>query len=248
MALTILQPPFSTGGAITGSLTVSVSSYTTGSMSFVSVDGGSPGITTTTGALVLRGASNTLCGYALFDTSSGNMSIGQFMMLYSSSFAAATGDLGHKRNAAGVLEINTGTAGTYAATIAAEHRIAPTSTNGQSTNIKCLTELTTIGTGLTTDTTIQLPSGAIILSVSVRVTTVIPTAATFEVGDSGSASRFNTASVAVASGSTDVGTKAGAYYNATATAVRLTMTGMPVTNTGRVRVTITYLNVTVPTS
>jgi len=116
-------------------------------------------------------------------------------------------------------------------------------------NVKSLTELTTIAAAATTDTTIQLPAGAIILSVAVRTTTVIPTATSYSVGDSGSAARFNTANVGVAANSTDVGTKAGAYYNASALAVRLTMNGgSPAANTGRVRVTITYIDVTVPTS
>jgi hypothetical protein len=158
-------------------------------------------------------------------------------------------DTGLSRNAAGVVEVNNGTAGTYRDLIVRTLSSAPSSANGQSLNIKNLTELTTIAAAATTDTTIQLPAGAIILSVSVRVTTVIPTATTFDVGDSGSATRFNTASVAVAANSTDVGTKAGAYYNASATAVRLTMNGTPpAANTGRVRVTISYIDVTVPTS
>lgn len=121
--------------------------------------------------------------------------------------------------------------------------------NGQSAAIKQLTELTTIAAAATTDTAIQMPAGAIILAVSVRVTTVIPTAATFTVGDSGSAARFNTgASVLVAANTTDKGTKAGAYYNAGALAVRITPNLTPASATGVVRVTIHYLEITPPTS
>jgi hypothetical protein len=124
-----------------------------------------------------------------------------------------------------------------------------TGSNGQSLNIKHLTELTTIAAAGTTTTTIQMPAGAIVLSVSVRVTTVIPTATSFSVGDAGSATRFSTANVSTAATSTDVGTKAGAYYNASATGILLTMNGgTPADNTGRVRVTIAYIDVTVPTS
>ena len=120
--------------------------------------------------------------------------------------------------------------------------------NGQAWGLKRLTELTTIAAAATTDTAIQIPANAVVFAVSVRVTTVIPTAATFTVGDSGSAARFSTAAVAVAAGSTDPGTKAGAYYNATALEIRITPNLTPDANTGRVRVTIYYYSVTPPTS
>lgn len=114
--------------------------------------------------------------------------------------------------------------------------------------VQQLTELTTIAAAATTDTAIQMPAGAVVLAVSVRVTTVIPTAATFTVGDSGSAARFSTAAVSTAATSTDAGTKAGAYYNASALSVRITPNLTPANNTGRVRVTIYYYTVTPPTS
>jgi len=114
--------------------------------------------------------------------------------------------------------------------------------------VQQLTELTTVAAAATTDTTIQMPANAVVLGVSVRVTVIIPTAATFTVGDSGSAARFSTAAVAVAAGSTDPGTKAGAYYNASALSIRLTPNLTPADNSGRVRVTIYYYTVTPPTS
>lgn len=120
--------------------------------------------------------------------------------------------------------------------------------NGQTVAINTLTELTTIAAAATTDTTILMPANAIVIAVSTRVTVVIPTATTFTVGDSGSAARFSTAAVAVAAGSTDAGTKAGAYYNATALAVRLTPSSTPGAATGKVRVTISYFLATPPTS
>lgn len=120
--------------------------------------------------------------------------------------------------------------------------------NGQVLGVKTLTELTTIAIAASTDTTIQLPASAIILAVSVRVTVVIPTAATFTVGDAGVADRFSTAAVTVAAGSTNPGTKAGAYYNASATAVRITPDIPVLADTGRVRVTIHYIDVTPATS
>lgn len=122
--------------------------------------------------------------------------------------------------------------------------------NGQVfSDVQQLTELTTVAAAATTDTTIQMPAGAVVLAVSVRTTVTIPTATSYTVGDSGSAARFNTANVGVAANSTDAGTKAGAYYNAGALAVRLTMVGgTPANNAGRVRVTIYYYTVTPPTS
>lgn len=130
----------------------------------------------------------------------------------------------------------------------ASSAFAQSGANGQSCTIQQLSELTTIAAAATTDTTIQMPANAVVLGVSVRVTTVIPTAATFTVGDSGSAARFNTAAVSTAANSTDPGTKAGAYYNASALAIRITPNLTPADNTGRVRVTIHYYEITPPTS
>jgi len=124
-----------------------------------------------------------------------------------------------------------------------------TGANGQAFGtLQSLTELTTIAAAATTDTAIQMPANSVVLAVSVRVTVVIPTAATFTVGDSGSAARFSTAAVSVAANSTDPGTKAGAYYNAGALSVRITPNLTPGANSGRVRVTIYYYTVTPPTS
>lgn len=121
--------------------------------------------------------------------------------------------------------------------------------NGAVYTVQLLSELTTIAASATTDTTIQMPANSVVLAVTTRVTTVIPTATSFSVGDSGSATRFSTANVSTAANSTDSGTKAGAYYNASALSVRLTMNGgTPADNTGRVRVTIYYYTVTPPTS
>ena len=120
--------------------------------------------------------------------------------------------------------------------------------NGQAVSIKALTELTTIAASATTDTAIQMPAGALILSVSVRVTAAVTCTSTFTVGDAGSATRFSTAAVSKALNSTDPGTKAGVYYNASAAAIRITPDTTPSDNTGRVRVTITYIDITAPTS
>lgn len=127
------------------------------------------------------------------------------------------------------------------------NRMAIRGVHGQLLHGYLLEEEVTIAAAANTDSTIQMPAGAVVLGVAVRVTAAIPTAATFTVGDAGSAARFSTAAVAVAAGSTDAGTKAGAYYNASAAAIRITPNAQPATATGKVRVTIFYYTVTPPT-
>lgn len=121
-------------------------------------------------------------------------------------------------------------------------------TNGQACEIKTLTELLTIAAAATSTTTIQMPANSIILAVPVRVTTAVTCTSTFTVGDAGSATRFSTAAVSKAVNSTDKGTAAGAYYNATARGIVITPDTTPSDATGRVRVTIYYIECTPPTS
>ena len=110
-------------------------------------------------------------------------------------------------------------------------------------------ELLTVAAAATTDTAITIPAGAILRSVAVRVTTVIPTAATFTVIGAGSSTAFQTgASVSTAANTTNIGTAAGAYYNASAQAVRITPNTPPADNTGRIRVMISYDLPVAPTS
>ena len=120
--------------------------------------------------------------------------------------------------------------------------------NGQAMNFDSLTEVTTVAAAATSDTTFSLPANAVIFSVSVRVTTAIPTAATFTVTGATSGTTFNTAAVAVAANTTDVGTKAGAFFNSASQKVRITPNLTPLANTGRVRVTAHYYTITAPTS
>lgn len=123
---------------------------------------------------------------------------------------------------------------------------------GQGISILQCMELLTIAAAATSTTTMQVPAGAILLSVSVRVTVVIPTAATFTVVCNGIT--FNTAAVSTAATSTDAGTNANVAtvatypYIGTAAGVVITPNLTPADNTGRVRITCTYLVVTPPTS
>lgn len=115
-------------------------------------------------------------------------------------------------------------------------------------------ELLTIAAAATTDTTANLlPANAIIEAVVVRVTTVIPTAATFSVGDATTAARFATG-VAVAATTTAVGlthvdqTGAAGPKQTAAAKVRITPSSSPATATGVVRITVFYRQFVAPTS
>lgn len=124
--------------------------------------------------------------------------------------------------------------------------ITPSASNGQSLQAKSLTELTTIVAAATTDTAIQFPAGCTRLGASVRVTVGITCTTTFDVGDSGNATRF-ASGVSKAANSTAKGNVT-PYVDASALAVRITPDTTPTDATGRVRVTIYYLESTPPTS
>lgn len=127
--------------------------------------------------------------------------------------------------------------------------VAAAGTHGQLMTIGVLEELTTIAAAATTSTTIQIPAGAVVLAVAVRVVVAIPTATTFTVGDGTTAAKFNTGSnLSVAINTTDTGMKAGPTYYAAATSIVFTPSSTPGTNVGRVRTTIFYMQVTPATS
>lgn len=120
--------------------------------------------------------------------------------------------------------------------------------NGQYSNLNVTSENLAIAAAASTVSTISIPAGAIVLAVSVRTTTAIPTAATYTVTGSTSATVFNTAAVSTAANSTDMGTAAGAYYNAAVQNIRITPNAVPAAGTGTVRITIHYFVPTVPSS
>lgn len=130
--------------------------------------------------------------------------------------------------------------GTSPATIGA----APT--QGQVFSILQATELLTIAAAATTNSAMSLPAGAIILAISARVTTVIPTAATFSVKVG--AVTFSTVAISTAANTTDPGTAAGASYLAASTPITVTPNLTPATGTGVVRLTAVYMICTPPTS
>lgn len=121
--------------------------------------------------------------------------------------------------------------------------------NAQQVGIFSLTELTTIAAAASTSTTIQIPAGALVVAVPVYVVTVIPTAATFDVGVVGATTRYGTGLNAAAT-TDNPGTDNGftnCYY-AAATSIVITPDVQPAAATGEVRVTIYYIQVTPPTS
>lgn len=128
-----------------------------------------------------------------------------------------------------------------------QNQLYSTGSNGQSLNIKHLTELTTIAAAATTDTVIQIPANCIVIGVSVRVVTVIPTAATFNYGVAGFTARYGTG-IAVAATTTYPGMDDGTRFYSTAISIRITPNLTPAAATGQVRVTIAYFDTTVPTS
>ncbi len=125
----------------------------------------------------------------------------------------------------------------------ARQAVINTTDNGSEFALKWKSELTTIAASATTDTTITIPADSIVCAVSVRVTVVIPTAATFDIGVAGATTRYG-AGISTAATTTSTGTLDACRYYSAATAIRITPNLTPADNTGRVRVSIHYLELT----
>lgn len=137
--------------------------------------------------------------------------------------------------------------GLHAGPVNSPSNVLVKSPKGSTVQLKYLEELTTIAAAATSDTTIQIPVGALVLGVGVYVSTVIPTATTFDVGIAGDTQRF-AAGLAVAAGTSDIGSPDAFDVYASATAIRFTpQGGTPGAATGRVRTCIWYLLCTAPT-
>jgi hypothetical protein len=126
--------------------------------------------------------------------------------------------------------------------------------NGEQWKYRWASEEITIAAAANTDSTADLlPANSIIEAVVARVTTVIPTAATFTIGDPTTAARFATG-VAVAAGTTAVGlihsdqTGAGGPKQVAAAKVRITPNLSPAAATGKVRITVFYRTFIAPVS
>lgn len=156
--------------------------------------------------------------------------------------ALATTDTALSRVSPGTVRVSHQTA-----TSTAEWQVSG-GNGGFISSVKALTELTTIAAAATTNTAIQIPANAVVLGVSVRVVTVIPTAATFTVTSATPSKTWNTAAVTVAANSTDPGTAPGPSFQTTASAITITPNLTPGAATGQVRVTIFYYTITPPSS
>lgn len=150
----------------------------------------------------------------------------------------------------------TGTDAEFSGYLQSNESVAVATANGASVTYGYNSELMTIAAAASSDSTANLlPADAIIDAVVVRVTTVIPTAATFTVGDATQAARFATG-VAVAATTTAVGTlhwnpavasdNLGPRQTADAK-IRITPNAQPADATGRVRVTVFYHKFVAPT-
>jgi hypothetical protein len=130
--------------------------------------------------------------------------------------------------------------------------------NGAESNVKTISESITLNTGgLTTDSTADLlPANSIILAVTARITTQITTTTDWALGDATTAARFAAANATLTAGTTSVGlahqqgsvaTDATGPVQIAAAKLRITCSGAN-PGAGAVRVTVTYLELTPPTS
>lgn len=119
--------------------------------------------------------------------------------------------------------------------------------NEQTAVIQQASELLTVAAAATSDTTLEVPAGCLILGVSARVTVAVTCTSTFDVGTSGTANLFL---AAVSKAANTTAAKAPATYVVTsaATKLRVTPDTTPSDATGRVRLTVTYISLTAPTS
>ena len=116
--------------------------------------------------------------------------------------------------------------------------------HGGAIGIGCLEQLVTLSGG-TTDSTVQIPAGAIVLAVSNRVVAAITGATSFSCGYPDAASVFGS-SLDVSTGATNLGLIGPNPFYA-ATPVRYTAVGGNFTG-GQVRMTIHYLMPSVASS
>jgi len=112
---------------------------------------------------------------------------------------------------------------------------AASTANGAQMQFKIIEEIIATPTGTTVDSTVQIPNGAIVFNVSMRVTTAVTGASSFDVGTSSNSGQFGS-SLGTAQGSTNPGTigPTGFYAN---TNIRLTANGAQFSG-GAIRVAI----------
>lgn len=119
--------------------------------------------------------------------------------------------------------------------------------NSQTLGIKSLSELYTVPASADGYSTIQLPTNTLIIGVSYRVTTVIPTATTFSVGIALNKTKYGTG-ISTAAGTTNVSLSNSIHYNTSATSLLITPSATPGAATGVIRLTLRYIDMAAATS
>jgi len=120
--------------------------------------------------------------------------------------------------------------------------------NGQRLGLKRLTELKALGSGTSTfTTTMEIPTSAVVMAVSTRVTVALPGVTTYDVGVSGATTRYGSG-FSSAANTTSPGTNDATRYYAAAVPITITTNVNTTGSTGRIRVTIWYYDSTPPTS
>ena len=169
--------------------------------------------------------------------------------------SSSPSDIGLNRAAAGILAVTDGSTGWGSVRAAA---LGTQTANGAISNVRTISESITLATGgLTTDSSADLlPANSIILSVVARITTTITTTTDWALGDASEATRFASANATLTSGTTAVGlnhqkggvaTDAAGPVQTAAAKLRITCTGAN-PGAGTIRVTVTYLELTPPSS
>jgi hypothetical protein len=169
----------------------------------------------------------------------------------SSSFGSV--DTGLSRCSAGVVCVGTGAQGNVAGTLSAEILQENDGSFGSQqihSPSACATSYgtTSVNTGSATTTTALncLPANSVIDAIVYRVTTAITTAASFTVGQSGSASQFCSTQSTLTLGAT--GTCIPSAYAAQASAAAVTVTFNTTPGAGAIRLIVYYHTWTAPTS
>lgn len=121
--------------------------------------------------------------------------------------------------------------------------------NAQAMNLKSASTEVTGMSGATVTASNLIPAGSLVFGVSVRVTTLVEGATTFEIGDGSDPDRFGTAIAVAADTTTDITdlTIASPPFYTSAASIVLTANGSNFT-AGAVRITVHYLDLTAATS
>lgn len=180
---------------------------------------------------------------------------GQLVWVTGAHAGSGSIDTGFKRAIAGVVQPTDGTTGNGAYyTIAGTPARFTDGANGKFLNVQQITESHTLAAATTSDTTVTFPAGALVLAVSVRVTTTITASAgtNFTLGDATTAGRYSTASgsavILFAAGTTHQQAPSTYVVYTAATAIRFTCGGGGSFTAGVVRVTGYYIDLTAPSS